>query len=46
MNRSDLNKISCKEKNDGIMKRLNKTVTNHKYIRNKNNETFLQSEIQ
>ena len=30
MNRLDLNKLSCKEENDRIMKRLNKTLTNHK----------------
>ena len=30
MKRSLLNKISCKEKNDRIMNRLNKTLTNHK----------------
>ena len=34
MNRLDLNKISCKEKNDAIMNRLNKTLHNHKYIKN------------
>ena len=34
MNRLDLNKISCKEKNDRIMKRLNKTLNNHNYIKN------------
>ena len=33
MNRLDLNKISSK-KNDRIMKRLNKTLNNHKYIKN------------
>ena len=33
MNRLDLNKISYKEKNDRIMNRLNKTLTNHKYIK-------------
>ena len=31
MNRLDLNKKLCKEKNDRIMNRLNKTLTNHKY---------------
>ena len=31
MNRLDSNKISCKEKNDRIMNRLNKTLHNHKY---------------
>ena len=35
MNRLDLDKISCKEKNDRIMNRLNKTLHNHKYT-NKN----------
>ena len=35
MNRLDLNKISCREeKNDRIMNRLNKTLHNHKYIKN------------
>ena len=34
MNRLDLNKLSCKEKNDRIMNRLNKTLHNHKYIKN------------
>ena len=34
MNRLDLNKISCKEKNDRIMNRSNKTLHNHKYIKN------------
>ena len=34
MNRLDLNKISSKERNDRIMNRLNKTLTNHKYIKN------------
>ena len=34
MNRLDLNKISSKEKNDRIMNRLNKTINNHKYIKN------------
>ena len=34
MNRSDLNKISITEKNDRIMNRLNKTLTNLKYIKN------------
>ena len=34
MNILDLNKISCKEKNDTIMNRLNKTLHNHKYIKN------------
>ena len=34
MNRLDLNKTSCKEKNDRIMNRLIKTLTNHKYIKN------------
>ena len=34
MNRLDLNKISCKEKNDRILNRLNKTLHNHKYIKN------------
>ena len=33
MNRLDLNKISCKEKNDRILNRLNKTLHNHKYIK-------------
>ena len=33
MNRLDLNKISCKEKNDRIMNRLNETLHNHKYIK-------------
>ena len=33
MNRLDLNKISCKEKNDRIMNRLNKTLHNHKCIK-------------
>ena len=32
MNRLDLNKISFEEKNDRIMNRLNKTLTNHKCI--------------
>ena len=44
MNRLYLNKISCIEKNDGIMNRLNKTLHNHKYIQN--NETSSRSEIQ
>ena len=34
MNRLDLNKISRKEKNDKIMKRLNEALHNHKYIKN------------
>ena len=34
MNKLDLSKISCKEKNEGIMNRLNKTLHNHHYIRN------------
>ena len=34
MNRLDLNKISCKEKNDRNMNRLNETLINHKYIKN------------
>ena len=34
MNRLDLNKISSKEKNDRIMNRLNKTLNNHKHIKN------------
>ena len=34
MNRLDLNKISCKEKTDRIMSRLNKTLHIHKYIKN------------
>ena len=34
MNRLDSNKISCKEKNDRIMNRLNKTLNNHKYFKN------------
>ena len=34
MNRLDLNKISSKEKNDRIMNRSNKTLHNHKYIKN------------
>ena len=34
MNRLDLNKLSCKEKNDRIMNRLNKTLNNHKNIKN------------
>ena len=34
MNRLDLNKISCKEKNERIMNRLNKTLNNHKNIKN------------
>ena len=34
MNRLDLNKISCKEKNGRILNRLNKTLHNHKYIKN------------
>ena len=34
MKRLDLNKKSCKEKNDRIMNRLNKTLHNHKYIKN------------
>ena len=33
MKRLDLNKISCKEKNDRIMNRLNKTLHNHKYTK-------------
>ena len=32
-NRLDLNKISCKEKNDKILNRLNKTLHNRKYIK-------------
>ena len=31
MNGLDINKLSNKEKNDGIMKRLNKALINHKY---------------
>ena len=34
MNRLELNKISCKEKNDRIMKRLYETLTNYNYIEN------------
>ena len=34
MNRLDLNKISCKEKNDKFLNRVNKTLHNHKYIKN------------
>ena len=34
MNRLALNKTSCKEKIDRIMNRLNKTLNNHKYIKN------------
>ena len=34
MNKLDLNKLSNKEKNDRIMNRLNKTINNHKYIKN------------
>ena len=34
MNRIDLNKISCEQKNDRIMIRLNKTPNNHKYLKN------------
>ena len=34
MNRLDLNKIPCKEKNDKFMNRLNKTLHNHKYNKN------------
>ena len=34
MNRLDLNKISCKEKNGRLMNRLNKTLDNHKQIKN------------
>ena len=34
MKRLDLNKISCKEKNDRIMNRLKKTLNYHKYIKN------------
>ena len=33
MKRLDLKKNSCKEKNDRIMNRLNKTLNNHKYIK-------------
>ena len=39
MNRSDLNKILCKEKNDRIMNRLNKTPTITNTLKIKNNET-------
>ena len=38
MNRIDINKISSIEKIDRVMNSLNKTLTNHKYI--KNNETI------
>ena len=31
MNRLNLNKSSCQEKSDRIMKRLNKTLNNRKY---------------
>ena len=34
MNRLDLSKISSKEKNVRIMNRLNKTLNNHKDIKN------------
>ena len=34
MTRLDLNKISCEEKNDRILNRLNKTLHNHKNIKN------------
>ena len=34
MNRLDLTKLSCKEKIDRILNRLNKTIHNHKYIKN------------
>ena len=34
MNRLDLDKISDKEKNNRIMKRLNKTLNKHNYIKN------------
>ena len=34
MNRLDLNEMSCKRKIDGKLNRLNKTLTNHKYIKN------------
>ena len=34
MNRLKINKTSCKEKNDRIMNRLNKTLTNHKCKKN------------
>ena len=34
MNRLDSNKKSCKEKNDRIVNRINKTLINHKYIKN------------
>ena len=34
MNRLDLNRLSSKERNDRILNRLNKTLTNHKYIKN------------
>ena len=34
MNRLDLNKKPCKEKNDRNIKRLNKTLHNHKYNKN------------
>ena len=34
MKRLDLNKKSCKEKNDRIMNWLNKTLNDHKYIKN------------
>ena len=36
----DLNKISCKEKNDRILNRLNKTVTGTNTLKNKNIETI------
>ena len=34
INRSDLKKISCKGKKYRIMNRLNKTLHNHKYLKN------------
>ena len=33
MNRLHINKISNKEENDRILKKLNKTLKNHKYIK-------------
>ena len=33
MNRLDLNNMSFEEKTDRIMNRLNKTLTNHKFIK-------------
>ena len=36
MNQLGLNKVSCKEKGDRIMERLNNFLINHKYIKHEN----------